>query len=111
MELTVAGGQIPVTLGIASNTEAILRAIDFPTDRGAKILLTPEGSLSRYTHAFDFQRLTAALKTVVAQAHLGLAQGTSFMERPGDPCYNQIRFYNPNEVSWGPTARYFDAAV
>ena len=97
MQITVAGAQIPITLDIASNTEAILRAIDFAVANDARILLTPEGALSGYTHEFDFQQFTVALQKVVArarQAHLGMALGTAFMNRPGDPCYNQIRFYD-----------------
>ena len=51
--LRVAGAQVPVHSDIESNVKTITRAINFAALQKADILLTPEGSLSGYTHAFD----------------------------------------------------------
>ena len=48
--LRVAGAQIPVGTDIKANTANLLRAIDITAGKGADILMTPEGSLSGYTH-------------------------------------------------------------
>lgn len=64
--------------------------------QGAEILLTPEGSLSGYTHLFDpdlVTRLTAELVQEAAQANLGLALGTCYVEADG-LCRNEVRFYS-----------------
>ena len=53
MTIRVAGAQIPVTRDISENRRAILRAIEAASRERADILLTPEGSLSGYTHEFD----------------------------------------------------------
>ncbi|MEW6754988.1 MAG: carbon-nitrogen hydrolase family protein [Candidatus Latescibacterota bacterium] len=98
MELRVAGAQLPVTRDIAANTAAIHRGIDFAVREGAQVLLTPEGSLSGYTHEFDAEQARGALDEVTRrarQAGLGLALGTCFVERADGRCYNQIRFYAP----------------
>ena len=50
MEIRVSGAQISVTQDIESNIKAIDRAIDYAISQKAEILLTPEGSLSGYTH-------------------------------------------------------------
>src|SRR5690348_12375617 len=95
--LHVAGAQIPVTRDIGSNVAAITRAIETAKNVGADILLTPEGSLSGYTHEFDQGETRQALEQVTRmarEASLALALGTCFVE-PGDSrCYNQVRFYN-----------------
>jgi predicted amidohydrolase len=95
--IRVAGAQMAVTDDIDRNAETIQRAIAFAADERADVLLTPEGSLSGYTHEFDPSRVMAALEAVTAQARsrgVGLALGTCFVE-PGDGrCYNQIRFYD-----------------
>jgi predicted amidohydrolase len=97
--ICVAGAQMPVTDDIDSNVAAITRAIEFATSKRARILLTPEGSLSGYTHKFNLRAVKKALSVVTAEARkagLGLALGTCFVE-PGDKrCYNQIRFYSPD---------------
>ena len=96
MNLRIAGAQLPVTQSVADNEAAIGRALDFAVAEGAAILLTPEGSLSGYTHQFDVAAVTAALGRIAdraRQASVGLALGTCFVE-PGDKCcYNQIRLY------------------
>lgn len=92
--LRVAGAQLDVTNDIGRNVDAILQAIEDAAALGADILLTPEGSLSGYTHRFDGAAAERGLESVTAAArtaHLGLALGTCFHE--SDACYNQIRFY------------------
>lgn len=96
--MRVAGFQMRVTGEVADNTEAILGAVARAADEGARVLLTPEGSLSGYTPDFDPQTVTAALETVTAAAasrSVGLALGTCFIEADG-LCYNQVRFYEPD---------------
>lgn len=94
MELRVAGAQMPVTRDIESNLEAINRAIIHAIDEGADILLTPEGSLSGYTHRFDQKKTAEALGSIMTKVRgkLGLALGTCYVEDDGS-CYDQIRFY------------------
>lgn len=97
MKLRVAGAQIPVTKNIEENQKTINRAIDFATAEKADVLLTPEGSLSGYTHEFDAQAVVSALNTVTGRAKsigLGLALGTCFVEPKDNLCYDQIRFYD-----------------
>jgi len=99
MEIHVSGAQVPVTLDIGSNVKAIERAIDYAVSESADILLTPEGSLSGYTHKFDPQAAEEALNYVTRkarEANLGLALGTCFVEPEDQKCYNQIRFYKPD---------------
>lgn len=96
MKLRVSGAQIQVTHDISQNTEAVFRAIDFAEAESADILLTPEGSLSGYTHVFDQQSADEALAAVTEKARnagVGLALGTCFVEDDG-LCYNQVRLYD-----------------
>lgn len=96
MKLRVAGAQLPVTGEIPANLAAIARAIEFARSEEADILLTPEGSLSGYTHKFDVTAAAAGLEevtTMAREAGLGLALGTCFVEPADSKCYNQIRFY------------------
>ena len=98
MQLRVAGYQMPVGQGIEDNARRLFGAIDRAGADCAEILLTPEGSLSGYTHKFDAAAVQAALGLVVAHAcrrGVGLALGTCFVEQDGR-CYNQIRFYRPD---------------
>jgi predicted amidohydrolase len=88
---------------IAANTSRILAAIERAAREKADIRLTPEGSLSGYTHQFDVPACQAALDTVTGFARrqgVGLALGTCFVE-PDGRCYNQIRFYRPDGVYLG----------
>jgi len=97
MRLRVAVAQIPVKADIGMNIEKIASAIDRAIAKKAEILLTPEGSLSGYTHQFDQAQVEAGLKKLVARAragHLALALGTCFTEPDDGQCYNQIRFYD-----------------
>ena len=99
MALRVAGAQLAVTTDIEANIQAIEKALDFAQEADADILLTPEGSLSGYTHVFDAQHAEAALQQVTAKAKsvgVGLALGTCFVEADDGKCYNQVRFYNRN---------------
>jgi predicted amidohydrolase len=95
--LRVAAAQIPVTRDIGANIEEISRAIDRAVAEKADVLLTPEGSLSGYTHQFDQAQVKRGLKKLVAKAStagLALALGTCFVEPDDGRCYNQIRFYD-----------------
>jgi predicted amidohydrolase len=94
--MRVAGAQLPVTMDVAANVAGIERAIDWAADQDADILLTPEGSLSGYTHRFDVQAVRQALERVTArarEARLGLALGTCYVEPEDGKTYNQVRFY------------------
>ncbi|HGJ66469.1 TPA: carbon-nitrogen hydrolase family protein [bacterium] len=97
MKIKVAGAQIPVVSDIDENVKTIERAMDYAISEKADILLTPEGSLSGYTHDFDAKNAEKALDHITKKAKnakLGLALGTCFIESDGK-CYNQIRFYKP----------------
>jgi len=97
MALRVAGAQMPVTRDIDANVRLILSAIDFAVGERADVLLTPEGSVSGYTHEFDQTQVEAALEEVLErarEARLALALGTCFVEPEDGRCYNQIRFYD-----------------
>ena len=99
MKIHVAGAQIPITKDITSNVKAIERGIDYAISQKADILLTPEGSLSGYTHNFDVQATIEALDYITKkakEAKIGLALGTCFVEPEDGKCYNQIRFYKPD---------------
>ncbi len=107
MRIKIAGAQIPVTSNIKLNLEAIDRGIEFAKREKAEILLTPEGSLSGYTHDFDKEAAVMGLEKLRAKARecgVGLALGTCFFEpsfgarneNQDKKCYNQIRFYKPN---------------
>jgi len=96
-KLTVAIAQIPVSNDMDENVVTISRAIDQAIEKGADILLTPEGSLSGYTHKFSQRKLNRVLDTVLEKARAGnlaLALGTCFVEPDDGKCYNQIRFYD-----------------
>jgi predicted amidohydrolase len=98
MNLRVAGFQMAVGQDIQENTGKIQAAIDWAAEMQADILLTPEGSLSGYSHEFDQAKVELALNTLTSQARekkLGLALGTCFFEEDGK-CFNQIRFYRPD---------------
>jgi predicted amidohydrolase len=96
VRLRVAGAQIPVGRDVAANVAAISRAIDYARAEKADILVTPEGSLSGYTHEFDREataRGLAELLRKAREARLALALGTCFQEEDGH-AYNEIRFYD-----------------
>ena len=95
MQLRVAAIQMPVTRDIQANLCHIQAGIEWASAEKAEILLTPEGSLSGYTHVFDSSHVKRALRQVSAAAaerKLGLALGTCFVE-DDDKTYNQLRFY------------------
>jgi predicted amidohydrolase len=98
MNLRVSAAQMPVSTDISENTAVLCRAIEQAAREKAEILLTPEGSLSGYTHQFDSSLLEDALKEVTDLARerrVGLALGTCFKE-PDKLVYNQIRFNAAN---------------
>jgi len=102
-KIRVAGAQIPVTLDVAQNVSVLRRAIAYATAERADILLTPEGSLSGYTPAFDRAAVEQGLQHVTACAResgVGLALGTCFAEADGVR-YNQIRFYRSDGTYLG----------
>jgi predicted amidohydrolase len=95
MKLRIAGAQLPVTRDVDENLKGIFRALEFAVCEGADLLLTPEGSLSGYTHEIDLDATQGALMQVTGRAKsegVALALGTCFVEEDGK-CYNQIRFY------------------
>ena len=95
MKLRVAGAQLEVSGDIRRNVEGLRWAIGEAAASGAEILLTPEGSLSGYTHAFDVRAAAAGLEEVTRaarDARLALALGTCFVESDGE-CYDELRFY------------------
>jgi predicted amidohydrolase len=99
MEVRVAAAQLPVTNDVQANVAGIMRAIEFARAEKADVLLTPEGSLSGYTHRFDVRAVADALNVVTAKAeaaHVGLALGTCFVEPDDGKCYDQVRFYAPD---------------
>jgi predicted amidohydrolase len=96
MKIRIAGAQLSVTRDIPTNVASIARAIEFARNAQADLLLTPEGSLSGYTHLFDVPQVEQALERVTAlarEARVGLALGTCYVEPEDEKCYNQIRFY------------------
>jgi predicted amidohydrolase len=104
MHIRVAGAQIGVTRDISANVAAIERAIAYAALVRADILLTPEGSLSGYTHDFDQVAVAEALRFVTgaaAIAQVGLALGTCFVEPEDGRCYNQVRFYRADGAYLG----------
>jgi predicted amidohydrolase len=103
VRLRVAGAQMPVTLRVQDNARALLRVIAAAAGRGAQVLVTPEGSLSGYTHAFDQADVEEALEEVrraAAARGLGLALGTCFTE-PDGKVYDELRFYDAAGVLLG----------
>ena len=94
--LRVAGAQIPVVRDVAANVAAIGRAIDYAAAEKADILVTPEGSLSGYTHEFDPEAVARGLAEVLRRAReakVALALGTCFREEDGQ-VYNEQRHYD-----------------
>lgn len=104
MRLHVAGIQMVVTHDVGANAAAILRAVEAAREAEAEILVTPEGSLSGYTHAFDARAVEQALASVTSSARragVGLALGTCWVEPSDGKCYDQLRFYDRNGVYLG----------
>src|ERR1041385_1575330 len=94
---------MPVQSNIDSNMRNILSAIDHAAEANVEILLTPEGSVSGYTHIFDPSAVKDAVAQITSHARskrIGLALGTCFIEADNN-CYNQIRFYRPDGTYLG----------
>ncbi len=84
--LRVAGAQLPVRNDVQKNLEAITRAIEFAAREKAEVLVTPEGSLSGYTHNFNAAATAQALEVIVErarQAKVALVLGTCFSDTDG----------------------------
>ena len=89
---------MPVIPNIDANIRHIEEGIQWASSQQVDILLTPEGSVSGYTHQFDALGVYEALQRVTrtaAESGVGLALGTCFVEDDGDT-YNQLRFYESN---------------
>ncbi len=103
MKIRVAGAQMRVSRDVQQNVAALCEAIQTASSADADILLTPEGSLSGYTHDFDPHAVADGLRQVTLVAReqgVGLALGTCFVESNGK-CYNQLRFYRPDGAYLG----------
>ncbi len=112
--LRVAVAQISVVTDIGVNVETIAGAIDRAVAEKAEVLLTPEGSLSAYTHSFDQAQVELGLKKLVARAkaaNLALALGTCFIEPDDGRCYNQVRFYDADGTFLGFHAKTLRCAT
>jgi len=99
MQLRVAIAQLAVTDDVGANVAGITRAIEFASAEKADVLLTPEGSLSGYTHKFDVRAVADALEVATTRAkdaRVGLALGTCFVEPDDGKCYDEVRFYAPD---------------
>lgn len=100
MKLKVAVAQIEVRNDdVAANARAIDEGIRFAAEVDADVLLTPEGSLSGYTHNFNQAEVERALDEVTAKARgrsLSLALGTCMWEAGDEKPTNQLRFYAKN---------------
>jgi len=66
--MRVALAQTPVVSDVSENVKTLLRAVRFAVDQRADVLLTPEGSLSGYTHQFNIESVKAGLAEVTTQA-------------------------------------------
>jgi predicted amidohydrolase len=99
--IRIAGLQMHVTNDITKNKEHILKGIGEAAVEGASFLITPEGSLSGYTHDFDQVELLQALQVVrdaARKLNVGLMLGTCYKEaiQEMEICYNQVRVYLPD---------------
>ena len=66
--MRVALAQMPVVSDVSENVKTLLRAVRFAVDQRADVLLTPEGSLSGYTHQFNIESVEAGLVEVTTRA-------------------------------------------
>jgi predicted amidohydrolase len=95
MRITLA--QLPVhDENIGANLLGLKDVVVQAADEKSDIILTPEGSLSGYTHLFDQIRLKEALaelESFAAERRVGMALGTCMEESDGLR-YNELRFYD-----------------
>ncbi|NRA39999.1 MAG: hypothetical protein HRU15_17785, partial [Planctomycetes bacterium] len=101
--MRIAAAQMNISPQIPQNVQHICNYIDQAAAAGAEILLTPEGSLSAYTHDFDRDECEDGLAVICDRArekNIGLALGTCFVE-DDNRCYNQIRFYRQDGTYLG----------
>ena len=99
-KIRFAGAQIPVTNDVQLNLIEIKKAIDWASENNVEYLVTPEASLSGYSHNWytDTDELPNALAEVERYAsfkNVGLCIGTLWneIEFNGRIRRNQIRFY------------------
>jgi predicted amidohydrolase len=103
MKIRVAGARVSVTDDVARNADTLRDSIEWAARERVRVLLTPEGSLSGYTHDFDRRAVERELEAIVRRARevsVGLALGTCFVEEDGR-CYNQVRMYAPDGTYLG----------
>ena len=84
--LRVAGAQLPVRNDVQKNLGAITRASELAAREKADVLVTPEGSLSGYTHNSNAAATAQALAVIVQcarQAKVVLVLGTCFSATDG----------------------------
>ena len=101
--LRIAEAQSPVGTDIKANTANLLRSTEIAAGNGADILLTPEGSLSGYTHELDTASAEHTLVEVTTASTgrtLSLALGICYFERDRR-YYNPIRFYTCDSIYLG----------
>lgn len=95
MKLKIALAQLLVAESIDSNLQGILRGLRYAKEEGAQLLLTPEGSLSGYTHDFDRalqRKARIEVEETARELGVGMVLGTCQEEDDG-VCYNEQRFY------------------
>jgi len=118
-----AGAQIPVTTNISENVSTIKKAIDYAIENQCDYLVTPEGSLSGYSHGglaathfgidpfHNFDELKAGLSEIeeYAKGKVGLCLGTLWKEKErfGEVGRNQIRFYTKDGELRGTTNKTY----
>ena len=68
--LHIAVAQIPVSRDVSANTDTISSAIDCAAGEHAEVLLTPEGSVSGYTHQFDQSQVERGARATRKQGRL-----------------------------------------
>ena len=101
--MRIARAQSPVGTDIKANTANLLRSTEIAAGKGADILLTPEGSLSGYTHELDTasaEHTLVEVTTASAGKTLGLALGICYFECDRR-CYNSVRFCTCDSVYLG----------
>jgi len=94
--ITVSAIQMIVTEDIDLNKRTIIANIKKAQKIKADFFLTPEGSLSGYTHKFNQKKVEDAIDEIVyfaSSAGLILLLGTCFFQNK-NICYNQIRIYD-----------------
>ncbi len=108
MKLKFSGLQMKVGSDVRANEARILRGIAAAARRGSDFLVTPEGSLSGYTHRFDADEVRRAFRRVAgaaARAGVGLFLGTCYREAGARRPSNQVRVCDPSGRYLGASAK------